>query len=448
MLIGAFIIYVRDWSAVIGMHGRESGDYALTPDYEREVKLEANSFEIEERNEDTWFLTVGVRASLLGWVIPPVIEIRCGSEVLHQYVGPGRDGRVFVNLSGLEGTAEQKGTVRLICKRGRLDDRGTVLGFEDVSLTERTVSVIAPHPDDAEIAAFGLYSQESVNASIVNVTAGDRGQYPFGDPVQDERGIVRDSLKGDVRTWDSVTIPNLGGVPFDRCYNLGYLDGTLQMPAQDSETLGRETSVPSGRQRYRRTHSTRKQGATFGRQSLVEDLVETLEREQPDYVVCPHPRLDCYDEHRRTTDAVVQSIRELEEPPTHFFFYVVHNEVSNLFPCGPPHGRVTLPPLNGGTPLFARRPLSYTLSESQVVMKQYALEAMHELRRLNFPRRDGTTTMVDAAHTIFRGIKLALGVPSMTTSRPQMRARAARPNEVFFVEPVQDVVEAYDKYDE
>ena len=444
--VGALIIYARDWGNVIDLHGNGSGAYDLRPDRERKMRLKGGSFEVENPDGCTWLLAIRVRASLLGRISPPKIEIRCGTTVSYQYVGLGKEGRVLINLAGLGEASEEQVSVRLSCKRGRLDDTGTLLGFEDVPLEGRSILVIAPHPDDAEIAAFGLYSRNSPNTSIVNVTAGDQGQYPFGEPTQDERGTTRDPLKGDVRVWDSVTVPSLGGVPYDRCYNLGYLDGSLDAFAGVQEEASEKEL--SGRKRYRRMHSLGAQGLTFGEESLIEDLARILERETPDYVVLPHPELDCYSEHQKTTEAVIQAVRKVEEPPSHFFFYVVHNAVSNLYPYGPPHGLITLPPVDEEPPSFAGRPLSYSLSESEVVKKQYALEAMHELRRLDFPSHDGSVLVAEAARTIFGGIKRLLEVPSETTSNPQMRARAARPNEIFFVEPVQNVMEVYGQDDE
>ena len=83
--------------------------------------------------------------------------------------------------------------------------------------------MIAPHPDDAEIAAFGLYADRQ--ASVVTVTAGNAGDMNYRASVSDPAEHY--ALKGYLRAVDSVTVPWQGNIPPERTANLGYFDGRL-----------------------------------------------------------------------------------------------------------------------------------------------------------------------------------------------------------------------------
>jgi hypothetical protein len=74
------------------------------------------------------------------------------------------------------------------------------------------------------------------------------------------------------------------------------------------------------------------------------------------------------------------------------------------------------------------------------VKKQYALEAMHELRRIELPEWDGQRSTRKVMHTVMRALKQLLRVPTETTSSLDMIDRAARPNEIFFAVPTERVV--------
>ncbi len=87
----------------------------------------------------------------------------------------------------------------------------------------KSMLVLAPHPDDAEIAAFGLYANR--NASVVTVTAGNAGA-PTYEAVFDDPGELY-LFKGRIRLIDSITVPWQGGIPPERTFNMGYFDARL-----------------------------------------------------------------------------------------------------------------------------------------------------------------------------------------------------------------------------
>ena len=172
----------------------------------------------------------------------------------------------------------------------------------------RRILVIAPHPDDAEIAAFGLYADR--HSTVITITAGNAGDANYADVEPDQARQYE--LKGQLRAYDSVTVPWLGGVPPQRTANLGYFDAQLaamyRAPAQIvHETYGSNTDVA----RYRIynlsgfvSHAAR----TNTWQHLVEDLTAVLRQVRPDIIVMPDPRLDSHTDHEFTAVAVVQAL--------------------------------------------------------------------------------------------------------------------------------------------
>lgn len=70
--------------------------------------------------------------------------------------------------------------------------------------------ILAPHADDAELAAFGLYSAHSANTSIVTLTQGEIEADHYHRLGLTKEEAAR--LKGRLRAWDSLAIPLWGGV--------------------------------------------------------------------------------------------------------------------------------------------------------------------------------------------------------------------------------------------
>ena len=109
---------------------------------------------------------------LAGRLFEPAVEIRAGDFCDIQYFERGVQGARFLNISRLLDSKAAGERVHLNGHRLTWEVERPRLHIcrEKVTADDR-VLVVAPHPDDAEIAAFGLYAD--TRATVVTLTAGD-----------------------------------------------------------------------------------------------------------------------------------------------------------------------------------------------------------------------------------------------------------------------------------
>jgi LmbE family N-acetylglucosaminyl deacetylase len=253
-------------------------------------------------------------------------------------------------------------TLRLFANRLELDGR---------------ILVLAPHPDDAEIAAFGLYSGR--NATIVTVTSGNAGDANYQDQFSD--AAQQYLFKGYLRAVDSVTVPWQGGIPPERCFNLGYFDARLALMRQKpkevvAEMYGPNTDVSV----YRRANVGRLlegKPRTSTWEHLVEDIAEVLRKVKPAVVVMPYPQLDSHADHQFVAVAAVEALERWKGKPR-FLLYTNHAS-ENLYPFGPAGSPMSLPPWSGPE-LPVEGVYAHPLSPELQRRKLFALETMHDLR--------------------------------------------------------------------
>ena len=310
----------------------------------------------------------------------PWIEASAGVASVRQFLDANAIGTQWLNLSGLrnELVAGAQVTVRANAVTLAGDD-ATVRLFHNQLDLRKPLLVIAPHPDDAEIAAFGLYADRQ--STIVTLTAGNAGSMNYRAQVADPPEHYR--LKGYLRAVDSVLVPWQGRIPPDRSYNLGYFDGRLDVMYADPfriihEVYGPNTDVAP----YRRANV----GALLPNESrtntwnhLVEDIVTVLHKVNPAIIVMPDPQLDSHVDHEYATVAIVQALQRWDREAT-FLLYTNHAG-SDRYPFGPAGSVMSLPPMTAGTEeMTLQKVFSYETDQELQTRKLFALESMHDLR--------------------------------------------------------------------
>ncbi len=383
-------------------------------------------------------LELDLQASFAGRVLDPYVELTA-NELFRdrQFLERGVGGTRYLNITRLLASGIQPGdTVRL---RGRhLAFRGSrarlLLSSEAISAADR-VLVVSAHPDDAEIAAFGVYAD--TGATVVTLTAGDASDL-YDSSASARMGLPRASI-AKMRVWDSITVPQFGDVAPEKALNLCFPDGRLKdMCAQPDRVFLHEglTSRAFARLRRLNLSSLLRQDQVCSWNGLLADLVGILTQVQPSVIVAPHPWLDPHPDHIFATIAIAQAMAALGQTTSRLFCYCVHNVRSELWPFGPAGTGVAALPIFTEDAIQPSGFYSHSLNENMQRNKFLALEAMHDVREMTWPETGHAGIAVRRAWTRAKGV--AHGMGRLPTSYIR---RALRPDETFFVIPAANVLQ-------
>ena len=329
-------------------------------------------------DDATLILALRIKSTWLGRFVDPVVELSGGDNPDRQTFERGVDGLRYLNLSGQAQVLSQ-GELRLRGRFCRLLGEPVLRVFEHPDYSRQRVMVIAPHADDAELAAFGLYSSAS-QSWIVTLTAGEIEATHY--QKMGLNGVEASRLKGSLRAWDSISVPLWGGVPQERCIQLGYF--CLQLPvmqcAPTEAVVSREAQLDDTRY-FRRFNPFALGSDVDGIPSwnnLLTDLSELIERIQPQVIVLPHPRFDPHPDHLCSQQAVMQALNGTAWQPETLLHYANHLHDNDRWPMGDASTGVTLPPqINNHEPL---RPWALCLSTEKQWHKAMSLGMMHDLQ--------------------------------------------------------------------
>ena len=319
---------------------------------------------------DTQILELRLTATWLGrWLDPHVL---LGDD--RQDFERGVAGRRYLNLSG-----QQANGLSIVPRFCRIDGELRLHAMRNPDFSKQRMLIIAPHADDAELAAFGQYSRSSETA-IVTLTQGEIEAENYQRLGLDKAAAAR--LKGRLRAWDSLAAPLWGGVPQQRCVQLGYY--CLQLPAMAEQPQTPFGSRESGESDIRsvRCHNPLTLPADADGQptwnNLIADLVAVIEHYRPEVLLTPHPELDPHHDHVASTRAVLEACQRSSWQPTTLLLYANHLHDNDRWPMGPAGNGIALPPAIVALP--ADRLWSPTLDAEQQLDKAMALGLQHDLR--------------------------------------------------------------------
>jgi LmbE family N-acetylglucosaminyl deacetylase len=342
---------------------------------------------------DTLILAVSLRAGLTGRFLDPAVIIEAdGHRTSPENAGTppwlendwdcqtferSVEGVRHLNLTGFAKTLKTGG-LRLSGRHCRLEGAPRLWRVAHPDYRQKRLLVIAPHADDAELAAFGLYSQAR-EVWIVTLTAGEieAGYYRrMGLP-----SVEAARLKGRLRAWDSIAVPIWAGVPAGRSIQLGYF--CLQLPVMHrlpaEAAPSREADI--GDTRFFRTFNRTRLGSDRDGapswNNLLADLREIILDIRPEAIVLPHPSFDPHPDHVAAGKAVREALAGLAWQPEALLLYANHLHDNDRWPMGDAHTGVALPPLFADTgPLL---PWSLPREPSRQIDKAMALAMAHDL---------------------------------------------------------------------
>lgn len=328
--------------------------------------------------DETLILEVRVKSTGLGRFLDPRVELLGDGLSDRQTFERGVDGVRFLNLTGLAEPL-QAGTLRLRGRHCRLQGEPRLWVSPGIELQRRRVMVIAPHADDAELAAYGLYSQAD-ETWVVTLTAGEIEAEHYQQMGLGKAEAAR--LKGRLRAWDSIAVPRWAGVPEARCVQLGYF--CLQLPAMqaapDQPAASREADMADIRP-FRQFNPFPLPADHDGAptwQNLLADLRALLEMAKPQVLVMPHPQLDPHPDHICAQAAVMEALRGLAWQPQTLLCYANHLHDNDRWPMGDSGDGVALPPQQAAEDAWA--PCTLVLDQATQRDKAMALGMMHDLQ--------------------------------------------------------------------
>ncbi len=370
----------------------------------------------------TAFLKINIDTTFMGKYFQPGIEIIAEKRSLIHHFEHGAKGVRYLNISPL--LSKDEAEIRLEGKYVSIADQTVqLLLFKNQDIKKSRILVLAPHPDDAEIAAYGLYSSHK-ESYIITVTAGDAGANKYDEIYQNK--VKQYLKKGELRTWNSITVPLLGGIPLEQSINLGFFDATLESMYKDqsSAVSGLYTHI-SDIATYRKQNVSSISIGLYGKSdwnSLVGNLEYLLKEIKPDIIVTPYPALDWHKDHKLSSIALFEAIKKSGIKKGKLYLYTNHFVLNEYYPYGNMGEMVSLPP-DFKKAIYFDGIYSHPLSIDHQKDKIFALEAMNDLRpdtEWRFPA--GAIKM--AAFNIKRDI--------MGEEESYYR-RAIRSNELFFV---------------
>jgi len=363
---------------------------------------------------DTLIVQIELEQNLLSYLFKPLIEI----DGVKHYLEYGAKGIRYLNISSLAGEK-----VLFTCKNTTLKNTQLkIYGYQNGIDLEKKILILAPHADDAEIAAFGLY-KSAKDVTIVTTTIGENGVCNYCEFYNGDRAKAA-RQKAHLRLLDALYIPSFGGVASENSLALGYFGGSLEFmytnPEKNSASHVKDFGSPHP---YRKVDHAKIDLAFHVEpnfDAFYNDIKSILNQLEPDIIITPHPQIDSNPDHKYTTLTLLKAFKELE-CEAKILLYTNHLKTSENYPIGKMFGAVDLPP--NFSEFDFDGIYSYELDEELQKEKFFALEAIHDLRDSFLP-----VSLKRAYKHLGRVLKKEV----LSKDKSYFR-RAVRSNELFFV---------------
>lgn len=385
-LLLSYVIHEVLWSDHIFYDPRQDYSFNLLADSRQPLLLVGERLQLPAglEKEDTHLIEVMVKAKAMGCIFDPYVEIIVENgqqkskqkKSARQYFERKSAGIRYLNVSHL--LEDYHDVLIVTAHYCTLDSSMNILSFKNPLVGKNKIMVIAPHADDAELAAFSLYSQ--LNSFIVTLSAGEIEAEYYEHLTDDKAEASR--FKGRLRSWDSIVVPKWGGVSDKNVMQLGYFCLTLEQMYQHKDVPVKSHTAGLDDIRYFRIfnpqalESDRNGLPTWN--NLVQDLAELMQQFKPEIIITPHPAMDPHEDHRYATVACAEACEKSKISPGCFLLYANHYRYTDMFPFGLSGSAVSLPPLFAPGP--GMKIFSYFVDNKSRREKMAAIAMMHDLR--------------------------------------------------------------------
>jgi LmbE family N-acetylglucosaminyl deacetylase len=291
-------------------------------------------------------------------VSPKALAFNCGIKVYvndeffnAQYIDPHYKGKRYINISNIPSDAN----IKLVPFGLRTDKNADIkveLFTNFLEYNEHTL-LIAPHPDDIEIAAFALAKKLS-NKYLVTISAGEKiknlkEQYL---PELDDDIFKSSKRKGFFRAFNAMSTPMIYGIKPENNIMLGYPDAKIlamsqnihkQMPyANDVDNLLTPSYFRSFNYKTNLSAKLLSNPKANG-QSLVTELVSLIDEIKPAYICITNPLLDSHPDHVGCSLLLGEALKRCKHKPQYIIGYVNHVKKNFTYPYGPVNTICDLP---------------------------------------------------------------------------------------------------------
>jgi len=369
-------------------------------------------------------LTYYANSNPIGKYFKPLIILKTKTKEYNYTMEANGAGKRYINISHIN----LSNKINIIGKFATIPNQKVkLIILPKENLNNKTILILAPHPDDAEIAAYGLYSNYNSKSYVVTVTSGDAGADTYYNKMYKsrEKQFIKKGLK---RTLESISVPELGGISYKHCYNLGFFDARLASmhKTPNSNIRGLYTKL-TDTLFYRKLNRGNfikynlKNSSNWN--TLVDNLSKILISINPDIIVTPYPHIDKHLDHKYTTIALIEAIKKIDFKQGKLFMYTNHDIYSEYYPFGDRNEFISLPPMFKVN-LYFNNIVSFPLSHDTIMDKWSALEAMSDLRYYSKDSLFGDKCKSKNEN------------PLICKDASYFR-RSVRPNELFFVVDVE-----------
>jgi hypothetical protein len=314
---------------------------------------------------------------------PGIISVNGCENSNKQYFEANQKGIRYLNITGIKNVND----ISITCENCKISSNNQLLGFKKPDLTSGPILIIAPHADDAELSAYGLYSDYAPNTWIATVNIGSNLQGLERQYVQNlDTEISRaEKRKGYIRSWNSMTTPLLAKVPMQQLLSLGYFNISSSSVLNTPKDIVSHPSIsdisPNDFRQWNHVKLSNDTHNVNSGAALIQDLIELIEHIRPETILVTHPEIDPHDEHIASAIALHLALQKSTFIPENILFYVNHLRGIKLFPYGPEHSRTALPPWFKNSSLLENSSCySHSLSYAKQQEKVLAFDTMHDLR--------------------------------------------------------------------
>lgn len=339
------------------------------------VLMKDGRLELPDTEGFTVFVKVKTVSSFWGYFLHPSVEIKSSGESLRQYTEYGSSGYRYINLSGCGRHVKLKGR-RLRIKDGETE----VYRFKNPELEGKKILIVAPHPDDAEIAAYGLYGKYADNVFIMTLSPGENGYFHYKELFTEEERTLQHLKKGELRMWNSLTVPLIAGVKPENLISFGYFNETFEdmyrFPDKEIPSRKFDTADVNIFRKFNTNPLVKKLKGGSNWKALKENITMVVENVQPDVIVTPHPHIDSHEDHRYATLALLETLKEMKYTRGLLLLYTNH---FHYYPFGRMGGVMPLPPCFDGS-ISHEGIYSHPLNREERRNKLLAFDAMNDLR--------------------------------------------------------------------